>query len=600
MRVPTYQRQTATTNKTGAINFSVRANPGALSAGLSAAGNAARALEGAAIDYIKKENKERRLNQLTKAENNYKVEMQNLKFSSLSEDPNTVINGNAAQGKKSWEDNARASMNKIADALSDKKVRKAFLGSAEQIMIGERSSVFQNARNRQIDISVADELQQAEILVQDAVQGNKHQRDVALLQLFGGQIENGVVVDGLYDQMAKRGLIDYKEAFRRNTSTRQRISKSDFRSRLAAADRSADPAQAATLVADVMDPQKFAFMKPEDRDTGLKQAVDLEQTLRKRQIADAEKQEKTDKRQQIKRHKDSARALLAKIQKFKADPDNQTFKDQLPRPLEIAEALATDRINETTAKLLTDLLNDEDAEQRDPAFILDVFNKIGDAETPDEIDDQLDRLEGKIGAGGTVPLNDAINIQKYGDSKKANTRESGDIKFYQNQLNDLTGQTAFRLSGIGVGQDEIQRQLDAEDTYRRLVLDPDAPLKPRDAYLQVAEQFVRARKAQINFLAPASFLQRHFNGETPQTWTRESVAAARQSIQNAPDMSQLEKSLEFETLDLIIAEIEKIQEAAVVGEPQDGDTSRSSWFSGLSIFNPNSLRDQQNDLRNPE
>ena len=118
--------------------------------------------------------------------------------------------------------------------------------------------------------------------------------------------------------------------------------------------------------------------------------------------------------------------------------------------------------------------------------------------------------------------------------------------------------------------------------------------------MQVAEQFARARKARINFLAPAAFLQRHFQGESPETWTSEGVSAARQSIENDPNMSQLEKALEFETLDLIITEIRKIQEAAVVGDAQDGDTTESSWFSNFSIFNNNSLRDQQRDLRNPD
>ncbi len=598
MKVPTYTKQTTRTSKTGATAFSVQANPNALSAGLRGLST----LAGAAETYVVNEVKERRKSELTAKENKYKLALQELQVEMSTQDPTLVMEGGVKDGiaVKSYDERARDIRNNLGLEINSSVVRKRFMSSATQEALQERVSVYQDARNREIDANKATELQAAELLFQDAAQGSGNKKRNALLKLFGGVDAGGNQVPGIFNSMAERRYLTDVQAFQYTQNFKQRLDRSEVRGRLTAADKSDDPGQAAQIVQDIGDPRNFPNLKQEDRDTHLKQAVDLEQALRKRQIANAEKQEKDDKRDQTKRHKDNARALLAKIQKFKAEPDNPTYQAQLPRPLEIAEALALDQINETTAKLLTGLVNDEDAEQRDPAFILDVFNKIGDAKTPDEIDDQLDRLEGKIGPGGTVPLNDAINIQKYGDSKKANTRESGDIKFYQSQLNDLTGQTAFRLSGIGVGQDEVQRQLDAEDTYRRLVLDPDAPLKPRDAYLQVAEQFVRARKAQINFLAPASFLQRHFNGETPETWTRESVAAARQSIQNAPNMSQLEKSLEFETLDLIVAEIEKIQEAAVVGEPQDGDTPRGSWFSGWSIFNQNSLRDQQNDLRNPE
>ena len=98
------------------------------------------------------------------------------------------------------------------------------------------------------------------------------------------------------------------------------------------------------------------------------------------------------------------------MQRFKANPDNETYANQLPGLLEITEALTNDLISETSAKLLTGLINDQDAEQRDPELILDIFNKIGDAQGPDEIDEQLNRLDGKIGTGGTVPLSDAINL----------------------------------------------------------------------------------------------------------------------------------------------------------------------------------------------
>ena len=78
MRVPTYNRQTQQTAKTGAINFSVRANPGALSAGLRGLATLGDTITGEALKYYETETKERRLNELTKAENAYKVQILSL------------------------------------------------------------------------------------------------------------------------------------------------------------------------------------------------------------------------------------------------------------------------------------------------------------------------------------------------------------------------------------------------------------------------------------------------------------------------------------------------------------------------------------------
>ena len=592
MRVPTYTKQTAVTNKTGATAFSVSANPSALSAGLSGLATLAGTVE----NYMVNELKERRQSELTAKENQYKLMLQDLQVEMSTQDPALVMEGGIKQGVavKSYDQKAKEMRDSLGLDIKSSVVRKRFLSSAAQEALQERVSVYQDARNREIDANKAINLQAAELAFQDAAQGSGNKRKNALLKLFGGVDAGGNTVIGIFDNMAQRRYLTDVQALTYTQNYKQRLDRSEVRGRLTSADKSNDPSQAAQIIQDIGNPKNFTSLKPEDRDTAMKQAVDLEQALRKRQIASLEKQEKTDKRDQTKRHQDNARALLAKVQRFKANPDNETYANQLPGLLEITEALTNDLISETSAKLLTGLINDQDAEQRDPELILDIFNKIGDAQGPDEIDEQLNRLDGKIGTGGTVPL------QKYGDSKKTKTRESDDIKFYEGQLNDLTGQTAFRLSGIGVGADEIERQVDAADTYRRLVLDPEKPVKPRDAFLQVAEQFARARKARINFLAPAAFLQRHFQGESPETWTSEGVSAARQSIENDPNMSQLEKALEFETLDLIITEIRKIQEAAVVGDAQDGDTTESSWFSNFSIFNNNSLRDQQRDLRNPD
>ena len=604
MRVPTYNRQTQTTAKTGAINLSVRANPGALSQGQSALAGMARTAENTALKWYETETKERRLNELTKAENAYKIQLQNLKLASLDEDPNTVINGNPSAGKDSWEITAMNNMMTIANMIDDKKVRSSFLASAEQLMIGERASVFQSARNRQIDIAKADELEQVELLIKDAVQGNGHQRATAMLELFGGSQQQGPpgaprrTVVGIFDEMADRGLLTQTEAFNLTKNTRQRISKSDFRTRLASADRSGDPAEAAQLVADVMDPKNFADMKPEDRDTAFTQAVNLEQNLQKRAVQAAEKAEATASKQQKNRHNENARDIVAKIITANENPDDVTAQNNKPTSLDIANLLASDGISDSFARVAQDLINDVDADVRDPDLIAGIFSDISEATTDEQIDAAVARITPNMGVNGTIPLQDALSLLRFADGKKAKTVESTDIEFYRQQLDDITGATAYRISGVGVGEDEVFRQVDAADTYRRLTTDPVNPMSGRDAYKYVIEQFFRARKDRINFLAPAPFLNTYFGGKKPSEWSGQDVVNARLQIMGNPNLTQLQKTLEFETLDEITKLIESRPPPPPPGNPQEGERSWGDWWSSWWGGN-DSISDRENDLRNP-
>lgn len=597
MRVPTYTKQTGLTNKTGATAFSVRANPGALSAGLSGLAT----LAGAAETYMVNEVKERRQTELTQKENEYKLKLQELQVEMSQTDPTIVMQGDKKNGILSFDERAREIRNNLGLKIDSKIVRKRFNASATQEAFQERISVMQDARNREIDKNKATKLESAELLFKDVTQGSGNKKTNALAKLFGGvDVNTQLPITGIFDEMASRGLITDTQALQYTQKYKQRIDKSDSRNRLIQADKAGDPAQAAQLIQDLGNPANFANMTQEDRDTALKQAVDMEQALRKRQLAGLEKQERLDKKAQTKRHDTTTRNMLGAIQKFKADPTTAN-KAALPTLIDITDALLADQIDDTQAKLLTALVNDEDADRRDPNLIIDIFQKIGDAQDADEVIKQTKRIVPNMGTGGTIPLDDALKLQRYADSKLTKTRQSDDVKFYGDQLNDLTGQTAFRISGIGLGQDEIERQLDAADTYRQLVLDPDNPVDPKDAYQQVAEQFFRAKKDDLNFLAPASFLQNHFEGATPDTWTREMVDNARLSITNNRNMSQLEKSLEYETLDLIIDRIAVADAARVPGDPQDGDEPTGNWFTNFfnSGNNP-SLRDRKRSIRNPE
>ena len=141
MRVPTYTKQTGLTNKTGATAFSVRANPGALSAGLSGLAT----LAGAAETYMVNEVKERRQTELTQKENEYKLKLQELQVEMSQTDPTIVMQGDKKNGILSFDERAREIRNNLGLKIDSKIVRKRFNASATQEALQERISVMQDA-----------------------------------------------------------------------------------------------------------------------------------------------------------------------------------------------------------------------------------------------------------------------------------------------------------------------------------------------------------------------------------------------------------------------------------------------------------------------
>ena len=207
MRVPTYQRQTATTSKTGTINFSVRANPGALAAGQRAVGDLFASVENAALSWYEQEQKLKRQESLSQAEIELDNALETLKNEQRNRNPMLILDGDPAKNELSFGELAQQELDRIANGLDDKRVRNAFISGARQTVNRKQISVNQDARNRLIDQRAATALQAAAKLEDQIVMGNGADRAEANLKLFGGQDTSGNQVIGAYYQMAADGLI---------------------------------------------------------------------------------------------------------------------------------------------------------------------------------------------------------------------------------------------------------------------------------------------------------------------------------------------------------------------------------------------------------
>ena len=207
MRVPTYQRQTATTSKTGTINFSVRANPGALAAGQRAVGDLFASVENAALSWYEQEQKLKRQESLSQAEIELDNALETLKTEQRNRNPMLILDGDPAKNELSFGELAQQELDRIASGLDDKRVRNAFISGARQTVNRKQISVNQDARNRLIDQRAATALQAAAKLEDQIVMGNGADRAEANLKLFGGEDASGNQVIGAYYQMAADGLI---------------------------------------------------------------------------------------------------------------------------------------------------------------------------------------------------------------------------------------------------------------------------------------------------------------------------------------------------------------------------------------------------------
>ena len=207
MRVPTYQRQTATTAKTGTINFSVRANPGALAAGQRAVGDLFASVENAALSWYEQEQKLKRQESLSQAEIELDNALETLKTEQRNRNPMLILDGDPAKNELSFGELAQQELDRIASGLDDKRVRNAFISGARQTVNRKQISVNQDARNRLIDQRAATALQAAAKLEDQIVMGNGADRAEANLKLFGGEDASGNQVIGAYYQMAADGLI---------------------------------------------------------------------------------------------------------------------------------------------------------------------------------------------------------------------------------------------------------------------------------------------------------------------------------------------------------------------------------------------------------
>ena len=593
MRVPTYRRQTQRTASTGARNFSVRANPSALSADMRAAGQLASVAEDIGISYYEREVAERREAEVTKNENKFKVLAKELLIGAQSEDPTSVLRGSG--GMPSFEERLEIQIQSQANNIEDTRTRKAFVTNARQIAVGNVISAHQNARVREIDINKAIEFERADEAITQAFAGNKYQRDTAIIELFGtGQM------GGIYDTMAARGLITQTQAVTYKRTAKSRIASGDVQSRILDASKSKDPARATQLFQQLSDTNQFTGLKPEDRDRFQKQALRLEESLSNEQVRRLEQQDRADNKARTERHRTNASDLHRRIISAEQNLNDPKEQAGMPTELELLDKLQSDQISQQTYNSTLKILRGGDITE-DKRLVSEITADIMSAETTEEIEAVLTRLDANQGI--RISFAKAEQLKERAALNGGKSPLSKEIKRYHDDLKEQIRRTQKETS-IGFFADteaDIDLASDAIETYFDLTTnlgDINANLSPKEAYLQVREQFKRAKTERLAFLVPATFVFDYLSDEGTgpkevKDLTLQDIMQGRERVQKNKNLSQMQRALELETLGFIAARIAR-QSVEPPPPPKEVEQSDQGFFNFFTRSKTDVLEDAKN------
>ena len=182
------------------------------------------------LKWFESELKLKRSTELNKAESLFKSTLADAKLNSLNRDPLEVMEG--SQTRKSFEEEMRDKMSQAANQIGDSVVRRRFMSRANDDLLATKISVFQSARNRQVDDAKATAATLVEQYVTDVTSGNSAEKNAATIQLFGDKNTGAV---GIFETMAEGGLIPSTTIARLKLQTTQRIARSEVLNRLSAA-----------------------------------------------------------------------------------------------------------------------------------------------------------------------------------------------------------------------------------------------------------------------------------------------------------------------------------------------------------------------------
>lgn len=518
------------TSKTGAINFSVQANPGALSAGsraMSSFGDLGMKLS---LDYLEKQLKMERAADINKRENEIRSKASSLIREAQTKNFTTTEEANAYFNRK-WQPISLRATTKIKDNVVRSSITEK-LGDLRLIALNDFNKV---SRLKIIDHGTAQAIKKEKLLIDKISTSSGAALAEATDQLYG---ENG-----LYASMVSDNLITKEAAEKRILATKSKAARLTVNKELSAAAYGQDANAASQIANNLFDASKYPDLSENERVILQKQANTLSNRLDSQVARAAEKQSRINDKLIKKTQRQTFSTFLLKI------------RNKEPVTLHKIETLFGDgKLDATQFNTLTTNIIEGDEVASDQGTVLEFRNEIYDAEDEYEIDAILDKYGKKIGLGKEIRIEDFISLTDFAESQKAKTPRAKEAKKLRSLIKQSIGVSGIAMPGMSTVRDNLLAA-DALDTFDRLVDDKDVNgnvRNVRDVYNEVIDQINNTKNEQ-NFLALNTKSREilddfDFKNKTEDEVKQRLNNLKQQIEEDTTNFSALEKAIEFETI----------------------------------------------------
>lgn len=532
MRVPTYKRQTKMTAKTGAINFSVQANPGALSAGSNAMAQFGQQAMNVTLDYMEKQLKMERQADINNRENKIREKATNLITEAQTKNFKTTTQANTYFDNK-WKPIQLNALKGVTDRVVSPIVNEK-LTDLRAIALNDFNKI---SRLKIIDYGKAEALKLESKLIDTISSSSGSALAEATDKLYG---ENG-----LYATMVADNLINLETAQKRIIGSKSKTAKLTVNKELAAAAYGQDYNAANKIAAQLFDNTMYPDLKGEARVTAQKQASGLATRL-ERQVARSQEKE--------------SKVADLKIKKTQIKT-NRLYNDKLNNnevvTLQKIESLYGDNLlNDTQYNNIRERIIEGDEIGSDQGTILEFRNEIYDAQDKFQVDIIIEKYEKNLGKGKPISYQDFIPLREFAEDQKAKTPRALEIKRLRGLIRENVGTSSAINYGVNTSVRDNMMSADALDTFDRLINDKDVNGKTRivrEVYEEVVSQ-VREAKTTQSFLSLNStsrgFLTNFKFKNKSEIEVKTRLNTLRQEIFDSDKFTALEKAIEFETIKL--------------------------------------------------
>ena len=530
MRVPTYRSQSKMTSKTGALNFSVQANPGALSAGSRAMAGFGDLGMKISLDYLETQLKMERTADINKRENRIREKASSLIREAQTKNFTTTEEANAYFNRK-WQPISLRATSKITDKVVRTSIDEK-LNDLRLIALNDFNKV---SRLKIIDHGKSQALKKEKLLIDKISTSSGTALAEATDQLYG---ENG-----LYASMVSGGLITKEAAQKRILATKSKAARLTVNKELSAAAYGQDANAANQIANNLFDKDKYPDLSENERVILQKQANTLASRLTNQAARAVEKQTRINDKAIKKSQRKTFSTFLVKIQ----NKESVTLQ-------KIETLYGDNRLDTTQYNILRTSIIEGDEVASDQGTILDFKNEIYKAEDKFQINRIVEKYSKKIGKGNPISINDFTRLKDFAEDQKAKTPRAKEIKRLRSLIEENVGSTSRRNNN---STRDSMLGADALDTFDRLIDDKDVDGKVRnvrDVYDEVVNQ-IRQSKSKQTFLSLNSQSRNilgdfDFKDKSEQEVKERLNLLKQQIVEDRDNYTALEKAIEFETIKL--------------------------------------------------